>query len=218
MQEPVLVNTVSSFHCGCSTDDLSRWYSLGVYDPSQFPGVKCRLSRPPARATVYKTGRCTTNAARTPQESLLAAHSMVLRMCTELGEDARVLDFGMCNHVYKAHLGFPVAHGPLGKAHTAKTSLEILFKKCMRWRRPDARNPSTTVQLFETGKCVLAGILVHEDIAEIFQKMVRDAKPFETRTPTRAVGGKIEAAVKKQRKTRRKNQPKKTEKNNSFLG
>ncbi|OMO59597.1 TATA-box binding protein [Corchorus olitorius] len=176
---PTIENVVSSVDLGCALDlkAIALRARNIEYDPQRFAALMMRVKEPKTTALIFATGKLVCTGAKTEQLSLTAARKYA-RIIQKLGYDVKFKGFKIQNMVASCDFTLPTSlfclANSLGKFSIYEPELfpGLVYKM---------KQPKVTVQIFPSGKVVIAGAQNREEISKAFEKMCPALLPFEER-------------------------------------
>eukprot|EP01133_Synstelium_polycarpum_P005919 gene5919-6851_t len=137
------------------------------YNPKRFAAVIMRIREPKTTALIFKSGKMVCTGAKSEDASKLAARKYA-RIIQKLDFPAQFTDFKIQNIVGSCDVKFPIKLESLNNAHKAFTNYEpeifpgLIYKMIQ---------PKVVLLIFVSGKIVLTGAKVREEIYEAFENI-----------------------------------------------
>ncbi|EAL69559.1 TATA-binding protein [Dictyostelium discoideum AX4] len=166
---PTLQNIVSTVNMATELD--LKAIALGArnaeYNPKRFAAVIMRIREPKTTALIFKSGKMVCTGAKSEDASRFAARKYA-RIIQKLDFPARFTDFKIQNIVGSCDVKFPIKLELLHNAHTSFTNYEpeifpgLIYKMIQ---------PKVVLLIFVSGKIVLTGAKVREEIYEAFENI-----------------------------------------------
>eukprot|EP01102_Stenamoeba_stenopodia_P022767 TRINITY_DN9618_c0_g1_i1.p1 TRINITY_DN9618_c0_g1~~TRINITY_DN9618_c0_g1_i1.p1 ORF type:complete len:288 (-),score=43.88 TRINITY_DN9618_c0_g1_i1:57-920(-) len=166
---PTLQNIVSTVNL-CTKLDLKKialQARNAEYNPKRFAAVIMRIREPKTTALIFASGKMVCTGAKSEQESRLAARKYA-RIIQKLGFQAKFMDFKIQNIVGSCDVQFPIRLEGLAYAHENYSSYEPEIFPGLIYRMVQ---PKIVLLIFVSGKIVLTGAKVREDIYEAFENI-----------------------------------------------
>eukprot|EP01132_Coremiostelium_polycephalum_P001178 gene1178-1490_t len=183
---PTLQNIVSTVNMATELD--LKAIALGArnaeYNPKRFAAVIMRIREPKTTALIFKSGKMVCTGAKSEESSRLAARKYA-RIIQKLDFPAKFTDFKIQNIVGSCDVKFPIRLEGLQNAHMSFTNYEpeifpgLIYKMIQ---------PKVVLLIFVSGKIVLTGAKVREEIYEAFENIYPVLTAFKknpiTHTPS----------------------------------
>jgi len=166
---PVLQNIVSTVNMGCKLDlkAIALHARNSEYNPKRFAAVIMRIREPKTTALIFASGKMVCTGAKSEEASKLAARKYA-RIIQKLGFQARFTDFKIQNIVGSCDVKFPIRLEGLAFAHNHYSSYEPELFPGLIYRMVQ---PKIVLLIFVSGKIVLTGAKVREEIYEAFENI-----------------------------------------------
>lgn len=174
--EPKLQNIVSTVNLGCKLDlkRIALHARNAEYNPKRFAAVIMRIREPRTTALIFSSGKMVCTGAKSEDESRLAARKYA-RIVQKLGFDAKFLDFKIQNMVGSCDVKFPIRLEGLVLTHSQFSSYEPELFPGLIYRMV---KPRIVLLIFVSGKVVLTGAKVRNEILEAFENIYPILKGF----------------------------------------
>lgn len=174
--EPKLQNIVSTVNLGCKLDlkKIALHARNAEYNPKRFAAVIMRIREPRTTALIFSSGKMVCTGAKSEDESRLAARKYA-RIVQKLGFDAKFLDFKIQNMVGSCDVKFPIRLEGLVLTHSQFSSYEPELFPGLIYRMV---KPRIVLLIFVSGKVVLTGAKVRNEILEAFENIYPILKGF----------------------------------------
>lgn len=174
--EPKLQNIVSTVNLGCKLDlkRIALHARNAEYNPKRFAAVIMRIREPRTTALIFSSGKMVCTGAKSEDESRLAARKYA-RIVQKLGFDAKFLDFKIQNMVGSCDVKFPIRLEGLVLTHAQFSSYEPELFPGLIYRMV---KPRIVLLIFVSGKVVLTGAKVRNEILEAFENIYPILKGF----------------------------------------
>ncbi|KAF2069257.1 hypothetical protein CYY_009427 [Polysphondylium violaceum] len=177
---PTLQNIVSTVNMATELD--LKAIALGArnaeYNPKRFAAVIMRIREPKTTALIFKSGKMVCTGAKSEEASRLAARKYA-RIIQKLDFPAKFTDFKIQNIVGSCDVKFPIKLEGLHNSHTAFTNYEpeifpgLIYKMIQ---------PKVVLLIFVSGKIVLTGAKVREEIYDAFEQIYPVLTAFRKNT------------------------------------
>lgn len=174
--EPKLQNIVSTVNLGCKLDlkRIALHARNAEYNPKRFAAVIMRIREPRTTALIFSSGKMVCTGAKSEEESRLAARKYA-RIVQKLGFEAKFLDFKIQNMVGSCDVKFPIRLEGLVLTHSQFSSYEPELFPGLIYRMV---KPRIVLLIFVSGKVVLTGAKVRNEILEAFENIYPILKGF----------------------------------------
>lgn len=174
--EPKLQNIVSTVNLGCKLDlkRIALHARNAEYNPKRFAAVIMRIREPRTTALIFSSGKMVCTGAKSEDESRLAARKYA-RIVQKLGFEAKFLDFKIQNMVGSCDVKFPIRLEGLVLTHSQFSSYEPELFPGLIYRMV---KPRIVLLIFVSGKVVLTGAKVRNEILEAFENIYPILKGF----------------------------------------
>ncbi|RLN41777.1 TATA-box-binding protein 1-like [Panicum miliaceum] len=166
---PTLQNIVSTVNLDCQLDpqQIANSARNAEYNPKRFAAVIMRIRDPKTTALVFASGKMICTGAKSEEHSRLAARKYA-RIVQKLGFPARFKDFKIQNMVGSCDVKFPIRLEGLAMASGIFANYEPEIFPGLIYRMAD---PKVVILAFVSGKVVLTGAKVREDIYRAFENI-----------------------------------------------
>jgi len=135
--------------------------------PKRFAAVIMRIREPKTTALIFQSGKMVCTGAKSVDSSRLAARKYA-RIVQKLGFAAKFMDFKVQNIVASCDVKFPVRLEGLALAHKHYASYEPELWAGLIYRMVQ---PKIVLLIFVSGKVVLTGAKVQEEIDEAWENI-----------------------------------------------
>ncbi|KAH8970873.1 hypothetical protein BDL97_02G111700 [Sphagnum fallax] len=151
---PTLQNIVSTVNMDCKLDlkTIALHARNAEYNPKRFAAVIMRIREPKTTALIFASGKMVCTGAKSEQQSKLAARK----------------DFKIQNIVGSCDAKFPIRLEGLAYAHGHFSSYEPELFPGLIYRM---KQPKIVLLIFVSGKIVLTGAKVRDEIYEAFENI-----------------------------------------------
>ncbi|CAL4942699.1 unnamed protein product [Urochloa decumbens] len=166
---PTLQNIVSTVNLDCKLNlqDIANKARNAEYNPKRFAAVIMRIRDPKTTALVFASGKMVCTGAKSEEHSRLAARKYA-RMVQKLGFQARFKDFKIQNMVASCDVKFPIRLEGLALASGMFAHYEPEIFPGLIYRMAV---PKIVILVFVSGKVVLTGAKVREDLYTAFENI-----------------------------------------------
>jgi len=166
---PTLQNIVSTVNLGCRLDlkQIALHARNAEYNPKRFAAVIMRIRDPKTTALIFASGKMVCTGAKSEDASRLAARKYA-RIIQKLGFPAKFVDFKVQNIVGSCDVKFPLKLERLATDHSNYCSYEPELFPGLIYRMVQ---PKIVLLIFVSGKIVLTGAKVREEIYEAFENI-----------------------------------------------
>lgn len=173
---PTLQNIVSTVNLGCKLDlkKIALHARNAEYNPKRFAAVIMRIRDPRTTALIFSSGKMVCTGAKSEDQSRLAARKYA-RIVQKLGFDAKFLDFKIQNMVGSCDVKFPIRLEGLVLTHGQFSSYEPELFPGLIYRMV---KPRIVLLIFVSGKVVLTGAKVRQEIYDAFENIYPILKCF----------------------------------------
>lgn len=145
------------------------------YNPKRFAAVIMRIREPKTTALIFSSGKIVVTGAKSEKESSRASRKYA-KIVHKLGYDkAKFKEFTVQNIVASCDVNFPVCLEALAYAHHSFCSYEPELFPGLIYRM---LRPKIVLLIFVSGKVVLTGAKVREDIYEAFDNIYHVLQTF----------------------------------------
>nr|O17488.1 RecName: Full=TATA-box-binding protein; AltName: Full=TATA sequence-binding protein; Short=TBP; AltName: Full=TATA-binding factor; AltName: Full=TATA-box factor; AltName: Full=Transcription initiation factor TFIID TBP subunit [Artemia franciscana]CAA05488.1 TATA-binding protein [Artemia franciscana] len=174
---PVLENIVSTVNLGCRLDlkKIALQARNAEYNPKRFAAVIMRIREPRTTALIFSSGKMVCTGAKSEEDSRLAARKYA-RIVQKLGFSAKFLDFKIQNMVGSCDVKFPIRLEGLVLTHGQFSSYEPELFPGLIYRMV---KPRIVLLIFVSGKVVLTGAKVRQEIYDAFENIYPILKGFK---------------------------------------
>lgn len=174
---PQLQNIVSTVNLGCKLDlkKIALHARNAEYNPKRFAAVIMRIREPRTTALIFSSGKMVCTGAKSEEDSRLAARKYA-RIIQKLGFPAKFLDFKIQNMVGSCDVKFPIRLEGLVLTHGQFSSYEPELFPGLIYRMV---KPRIVLLIFVSGKVVLTGAKVRQEIYEAFDNIYPILKSFK---------------------------------------
>ncbi|KAH8415772.1 hypothetical protein KR222_000716 [Zaprionus bogoriensis] len=174
---PQLQNIVSTVNLCCKLDlkKIALHARNAEYNPKRFAAVIMRIREPRTTALIFSSGKMVCTGAKSEDDSRLAARKYA-RIIQKLGFQAKFLDFKIQNMVGSCDVKFPIRLEGLVLTHCNFSSYEPELFPGLIYRMV---RPRIVLLIFVSGKVVLTGAKVRQEIYDAFDKIFPILKKFK---------------------------------------
>nr|CAG4645786.1 EOG090X0CO7 [Lynceus sp. MCZ IZ 141354] len=174
---PQLQNIVSTVNLGCKLDlkKIALHARNAEYNPKRFAAVIMRIREPRTTALIFSSGKMVCTGAKSEEDSRLAARKYA-RIVQKLGFQAKFLDFKIQNMVGSCDVKFPIRLEGLVLTHSQFSSYEPELFPGLIYRMV---KPRIVLLIFVSGKVVLTGAKVRQEIYDAFDNIYPILKSFK---------------------------------------
>lgn len=174
--QPSLQNIVSTVNLGCRLElkRIALHARNAEYNPKRFAAVIMRIRQPRTTALIFSSGKMVCTGAKSEDESRLAARKYA-RIIQKLGFEAKFLDFKIQNMVGSVDVKFPIRLEGLVLQHQNFCSYEPELFPGLIYRMIQ---PKIVLLIFVSGKVVLTGAKVREQIYDAFENIYPILRSF----------------------------------------
>uniref|UniRef100_A0A0A9Y1B1 TATA-box-binding protein n=1 Tax=Lygus hesperus TaxID=30085 RepID=A0A0A9Y1B1_LYGHE len=174
---PQLQNIVSTVNLGCKLDlkRIALHARNAEYNPKRFAAVIMRIREPRTTALIFSSGKMVCTGAKSEDDSRLAARKYA-RIIQKLGFQARFQDFKVQNMVGSCDVKFPIRLEGLVLTHGQFSSYEPELFPGLIYRMV---KPRIVLLIFVSGKVVLTGAKVRQEIYDAFDNIYPILKSFK---------------------------------------
>ncbi|KAG0736217.1 hypothetical protein G6F57_003923 [Rhizopus arrhizus] len=164
---PTLQNIVATVNLDCRLDlkTIALHARNAEYNPKRFAAVIMRIREPKTTALIFASGKMVVTGAKSEDDSKLAARKYA-RIIQKLGFQAKFTDFKIQNIVGSCDIKFPIRLEGLAYSHGHFSSYEPELFPGLIYRMV---KPKIVLLIFVSGKIVLTGAKVREEIYQAFQ-------------------------------------------------
>ncbi|CRL00398.1 CLUMA_CG013665, isoform A [Clunio marinus] len=174
---PQLQNIVSTVNLNCKLDlkKIALHARNAEYNPKRFAAVIMRIREPRTTALIFSSGKMVCTGAKSEDDSRLAARKYA-RIIQKLGFNAKFLDFKIQNMVGSCDVKFPIRLEGLVLTHSKFSSYEPELFPGLIYRMV---KPRIVLLIFVSGKVVLTGAKVRQEIYDAFDNIFPILKSFK---------------------------------------
>jgi transcription initiation factor TFIID TATA-box-binding protein len=174
---PQLQNIVCTVNLGCKLDlkKIALHARNAEYNPKRFAAVIMRIRDPRTTALIFSSGKMVCTGAKSEEQAKLAARKYA-RIVQKLGFPAKFLDFKIQNMVGSCDVKFPIRLEGLVLSHGQFSSYEPELFPGLIYRMV---KPRIVLLIFVSGKVVLTGAKVRQEIYEAFENIYPILKGFK---------------------------------------
>ncbi|KAI9551356.1 TATA-box-binding protein isoform X3 [Daphnia magna] len=174
---PQLQNIVSTVNLGCKLDlkKIALHARNAEYNPKRFAAVIMRIREPRTTALIFSSGKMVCTGAKSEEDSRLAARKYA-RIVQKLNFPAKFLDFKIQNMVGSCDVKFPIRLEGLVLTHSQFSSYEPELFPGLIYRMV---KPRIVLLIFVSGKVVLTGAKVRQEIYDAFDNIYPILKSFK---------------------------------------
>lgn len=164
---PTLQNIVATVNLGCRLDlkTIALHARNAEYNPKRFAAVIMRIREPKTTALIFASGKMVVTGAKSEDDSKLASRKYA-RIIQKLGFNAKFTDFKIQNIVGSTDIKFPIRLEGLASRHHNFSSYEPELFPGLIYRM---MKPKIVLLIFVSGKIVLTGAKVREEIYNAFE-------------------------------------------------
>lgn len=170
-------NIVSTVNLNCKLDlkKIALHARNAEYNPKRFAAVIMRIREPRTTALIFSSGKMVCTGAKSEEDSRLAARKYA-RIIQKLGFTAKFLDFKIQNMVGSCDVKFPIRLEGLVLTHAKFSSYEPELFPGLIYRMV---KPRIVLLIFVSGKVVLTGAKVRQEIYDAFDQIYPILKSFK---------------------------------------
>lgn len=163
---PTLQNIVATVNLDCKLDlkTIALHARNAEYNPKRFAAVIMRIRDPKTTALIFASGKMVVTGAKSEDDSRLASRKYA-RIVQKLGFDAKFAEFKIQNIVGSCDVKFPIRLEGLAYSHGQFSSYEPELFPGLIYRM---LKPKVVLLIFVSGKIVLTGAKVREEIYTAF--------------------------------------------------
>lgn len=174
---PQLQNIVSTVNLSCKLDlkKIALQARNAEYNPKRFAAVIMRIREPRTTALIFSSGKMVCTGAKSEEDSRLAARKYA-RIIQKLGFTAKFVDFKIQNMVGSCDVKFPIRLEGLVFQHAKFSSYEPELFPGLIYRMV---KPRIVLLIFVSGKVVLTGAKVRQEIYDAFDNIYPILKSFK---------------------------------------
>lgn len=173
---PVLQNIVATLNLECRLDlkTIALHARNAEYNPKRFAAVIMRIREPKTTALIFASGKMVVTGAKSEDDSKLASRKYA-RIIQKLGFNAKFTDFKIQNIVGSCDIKFPIRLEGLASKHHPFSSYEPELFPGLIYRMI---KPKIVLLIFVSGKIVLTGAKVREEIYQAFRTIYPTLQDF----------------------------------------
>ncbi|KAL5110916.1 TATA-box-binding protein [Taenia crassiceps] len=174
--QPQLQNIVCTVNLDIKLDlrRIARSARNAEYNPKRFAAVIMRIREPRTTALIFSSGKMVCTGAKSENEARLAARKYA-RIIQKLGFDARFKGFTIQNMVGSCDVRFHIRLEGLNAAQKKFTTYEPELFPGLVYRM---QKPKIVLLIFVSGKIVLTGAKVRDEIYQAFSNIYPILKNF----------------------------------------
>ncbi|CAO1620400.1 unnamed protein product [Sympodiomycopsis kandeliae] len=163
---PVLQNIVATVNLDVRLDlkTIALHARNAEYNPKRFAAVIMRIREPKTTALIFASGKMVVTGAKSEDDSRLASRKYA-RIIQKLGFEAKFTEFKIQNIVGSCDVRFPIRLEGLAYGHGVYSSYEPELFPGLIYRMV---KPKVVLLIFVSGKIVLTGAKVREEIYQAF--------------------------------------------------
>ncbi|CAI4219912.1 unnamed protein product [Parascedosporium putredinis] len=164
---PTLQNIVATVNLDCRLDlkTIALHARNAEYNPKRFAAVIMRIREPKTTALIFASGKMVVTGAKSEDDSKLASRKYA-RIIQKLGFNSKFTDFKIQNIVGSCDIKFPIRLEGLASRHHNFSSYEPELFPGLIYRMI---KPKIVLLIFVSGKIVLTGAKVREEIYQAFE-------------------------------------------------
>ncbi|EPX70766.1 TATA-binding protein [Schizosaccharomyces octosporus yFS286] len=164
---PTLQNIVATVNLDCRLDlkTIALHARNAEYNPKRFAAVIMRIREPKSTALIFASGKMVVLGGKSEDDSKLASRKYA-RIIQKLGFNAKFTDFKIQNIVGSCDVKFPIRLEGLAYSHGTFSSYEPELFPGLIYRMV---KPKVVLLIFVSGKIVLTGAKVREEIYQAFE-------------------------------------------------
>jgi len=177
VQPPQLQNIVSTVNLQCKLElkQIALNARNAEYNPKRFAAVIMRIREPRTTSLIFSSGKMVCTGAKSEAESRMAARKFA-RIIQKLGFDVKFNEFRIQNMVGSVDVQFPIRLEGLVLTHSQFSSYEPELFPGLIYRMV---KPKIVLLIFVSGKVVLTGAKVKEEINTAFNNIYPILKSFK---------------------------------------
>ncbi|KAI4292933.1 transcription initiation factor TFIID TATA-box-binding protein [Pancytospora philotis] len=166
---PQLQNVVATVNLNCKLDlkNIALHARNAEYNPKRFAAVIMRIREPKTTALIFASGKMVVTGAKSEKASKIASQRYA-KIIHKLGFNAQFTEFKVQNIVSSCDLKFCIKLEGLAYAHSNFCSYEPELFPGLIYRMV---KPKIVLLIFVSGKIVLTGAKVREDIYQAFENI-----------------------------------------------
>lgn len=180
--KPEIQNVVATTNLDVSLDlkRIALRARNAEYNPKRFAAVIMRIREPKTTALIFSSGKIVVTGAKSENESSRASRKYA-KIVHKLGYDkAKFKEFTVQNIVASCDVHFPVRLEGLAHAHNQFCSYEPELFPGLIYRM---LKPKIVLLIFVSGKVVLTGAKVRQDIYDAFDNIYHVLQTFRKPKP-----------------------------------
>jgi transcription initiation factor TFIID TATA-box-binding protein len=172
-----LQNIVATVNLDCRLDlkTIALHARNAEYNPKRFAAVIMRIREPKTTALIFASGKMVVTGAKSEDDSKLASRKYA-RIIQKLGFNAKFTDFKIQNIVGSCDIKFPIRLEGLASRHHNFSSYEPELFPGLIYRMI---KPKIVLLIFVSGKIVLTGAKVREEIYHAFEAIYPVLQDFK---------------------------------------
>lgn len=169
LPSPLFRNIVATVNLDCRLDlkTIALHARNAEYNPKRFAAVIMRIREPKTTALIFASGKMVVTGAKSEEFSRLAARKYA-RIIQKLGFNAKFTEFKIQNIVGSCDIKFPIRLEGLAFAHGHYSSYEPELFPGLIYRMV---KPKIVLLIFVSGKIVLTGAKVRDEIYQAFENI-----------------------------------------------
>lgn len=182
---PQIQNVVATTNLGVSLElkTIAMQARNAEYNPKRFAAVVMRIREPKTTALIFSSGKIVVTGAKSEDASKLASRKYA-RIIQKLGyASARFTEFKVQNIVASCDVNFPVRLEGLSHGHHMFCSYEPELFPGLIYRMI---NPKIVLLIFVSGKVVLTGAKLRQEIYDAFNNIYHVLLQFRKPRPNAA--------------------------------
>ncbi|KAF2344328.1 TATA-box binding protein, partial [Trinorchestia longiramus] len=166
---PTLQNVVSTVNLGCKLDlkSIALRARNAEYNPKRFAAVIMRIKEPRTTALIFASGKMVITGAKSEQAARMAAQKYN-RIIAKLGFNTNFQEFKIQNIVSSCDTKFAIRLEGLAFSHSNYCSYEPELFPGLIYRMV---KPKIVLLIFVSGKIVLTGAKVRDEIFQAFDNI-----------------------------------------------
>lgn len=175
---PQLQNIVATVNLSCPLDlrQIALRARNAEYNPRRFAAVIMRIREPRTTALLFRSGKIVCTGARSELQAKTAARKFA-RIAQKLGYNAKFHDFKVQNIVASCDVGFSIKLESLALNHAQFSCYEPELFPGLVYRMV---KPCILLLVFVSGKVVLTGAKLREDIYKAFENIYPILKKYQS--------------------------------------
>lgn len=166
---PIIQNVVATVNLNCKLDlrSIALHARNAEYNPKRFAAVIMRIRDPKTTALIFASGKMVVTGAKSEKASKIASQRYC-KIISKLGFNAQFTEFKIQNIVSSCDLKFCIKLEGLAFSHANFCSYEPELFPGLIYRMV---KPKIVLLVFVSGKIVLTGAKIREDIYEAFDNI-----------------------------------------------